>query len=76
MATGALRGAGDTRTPMLCHFTAYWIIGLPLGAWLCFARGWGALGLWIGLSLALILIGIVLLAVWRKAVHRFAGTSG
>jgi MATE family multidrug resistance protein len=68
VATGALRGAGDTRTPMLCHFTAYWIIGLPLGAWLCFRRGWGALGLWIGLSLALILIGIVLLVVWRRKV--------
>ena len=69
VATGALRGAGDTRTPMLCHFTAYWIIGLPLGAWLCFRRGWGALGLWIGLSLALILIGIVLLVVWRRKVR-------
>src|SRR5262249_34131167 len=68
-ATGALRGAGDTRTPMFCHFTAYWIIGLPLGAWLCFRRGLGALGLWVGLSLALILIGIVLLIVWRRAVH-------
>jgi MATE family multidrug resistance protein len=69
VATGALRGAGDTRTPMLCHFTAYWMIGLPLGAWLCFRRGWGALGLWIGLSLALILIGIVLLVVWRRKVR-------
>lgn len=70
VATGALRGAGDTRTPMLCHFTAYWIIGLPLGAWLCFRRGWGALGLWVGLSLALILIGIVLLVVWRSKVRQ------
>ena len=71
VATGALRGAGDTRTPMLCHFTAYWIIGLPLGVWLCFRRGWGAFGLWAGLSLALILIGIVLLIVWRRMVRRF-----
>jgi multidrug resistance protein, MATE family len=70
VATGALRGAGDTRTPMLCHFTAYWIIGLPLGAWLCFWRGWGAIGLWVGLSLALILIGIVLLFAWRRAVRK------
>jgi multidrug resistance protein, MATE family len=70
VATGALRGAGDTRTPMLCHFTAYWVIGLPLGAWLCFRRGWGALGLWVGLSLALILIGIVLLVVWRRTVRQ------
>jgi len=70
VATGALRGAGDTRTPMFCHFTAYWIIGLPLGAWLCFYRGWGAFGLWSGLSLALILIGIFLLFAWRRAVRR------
>jgi MATE family, multidrug efflux pump len=70
VATGALRGAGDTRTPMICHFTAYWIIGLPLGAWLCFQRGWGALGLWVGLSLALILIGIVLLFAWMRAVRK------
>jgi MATE family multidrug resistance protein len=76
VATGALRGAGDTRTPMLCHFTAYWIIGLPLGAWLCFRRGWGALGLWIGLSLALILIGIVLLIVWRRTTRRFSFVTG
>jgi MATE family multidrug resistance protein len=75
VATGALRGAGDTRTPMLCHFTAYWIIGLPLGAWLCFRRGWGAFGLWAGLSLALILIGIVLLFVWRRMVRRLLSVA-
>jgi len=69
VATGALRGVGDTRTPMFCHFLAYWIIGLPLGAWLCFRMGWGAIGLWSGLSLALILIGIVLWFVWRRAVR-------
>jgi len=70
VATGALRGAGDTRTPMLCHFTAYWIIGLPLGAWLCFRKNMGAFGLWAGLSLALILIGIVLLFAWRRTVRK------
>lgn len=75
VATGALRGAGDTRTPMICHFTAYWIIGLPLGAWLCFWRGWGAFGMWAGLSLALILIGIVLLCAWRREVRRMVMTS-
>lgn len=69
VATGALRGLGDTRTPMLCHFTAYWIIGLPLGAWLCFRLKWGAFGLWAGLSLALILIGIVLLLIWQRRVR-------
>jgi len=69
VATGALRGTGDTRTPMLCHFCAYWLMGLPFGAWLCFRRHWGPLGLWVGLSAALILIGILLLAFWRRRLH-------
>jgi MATE family multidrug resistance protein len=72
VATGALRGAGDTRTPMLCHLIAYWIIGLPLGYWLCFRLRWGAFGLWSGLSLALILIGVVLLVVWRRLIRRIS----
>jgi MATE family multidrug resistance protein len=76
VATGALRGAGDTRTPMFCHFTAYWIIGLPLGSWLCFSRGWGAFGLWAGLSLALILIGVVLLFAWRRRVRQLILAAG
>jgi multidrug resistance protein, MATE family len=74
VATGALRGTGDTRTPMLCHLIAYWVIGLPLGYYLCFYRGWGAFGLWAGLSLALILIGVVLLATWRRMTRRLAST--
>ena len=36
VATGALRGTGDTRTPMLANFIAYWLIGLPVGYVLCF----------------------------------------
>jgi MATE family multidrug resistance protein len=31
VATGALRGTGDTRAPMLCHMLLYWLLGLPLG---------------------------------------------
>jgi len=69
VATGALRGLGDTRTAMATHIVCYWLIGLPLGWWLTYSRGWGARGLWTGLSAALILIGIVLLAAWRKEAH-------
>jgi MATE family multidrug resistance protein len=72
VATGALRGAGDTRTPMVWHFAGYWMVGLPFGVWLCFAKRWGAAGLWTGLSLGLILIGIALTLVWRHTVARFA----
>lgn len=71
VVTGALRGAGDTRTPMICHFLAYWIIGLPLGYVLCFKFQMGARGLWMGLSLALILIGLALLGVWVRRERSF-----
>ena len=71
VATGALRGSGDTRTPMICHFVFYWALGLPLGALLCFRYGWGAAGLWAGLSLALILIGTALLYFWRRREKQF-----
>jgi len=69
VVTGALRGVGDTRTPMFCHLAGYWVIGLPVGALLCFRYGFGAAGLWTGLSLGLILIGIVLVAVWRRVAR-------
>jgi MATE family multidrug resistance protein len=72
VATGALRGTGDTRTPMICHFCAYWLMGLPFGAWLCFRQHWGVLGLWIGLSASLILIGILLLTFWRRRLRHLS----
>jgi MATE family multidrug resistance protein len=68
VATGALRGLGDTRTPMLAHFTGYWIIGLPVAYVLCFPMGWGAAGIWVGLCAALIPIGAALVLVWRWRV--------
>jgi MATE family multidrug resistance protein len=78
VATGALRGAGDTRTPMVCHFTGYWVIGMPLGWWLCFrgvaSRGMGAAGLWIGLSVGLVVIGVVLVEAWRRKVQAEAAS--
>jgi MATE family multidrug resistance protein len=75
VATGALRGTGDTRTSMFCHLVFYWLFGLPLGAYLCFHFGWGAPGLWAGLSAALILIGSALLYFWRRKEKSFATMS-
>ncbi|MFZ1205321.1 MAG: MATE family efflux transporter [Candidatus Acidiferrales bacterium] len=75
VATGALRGAGDTRTPMILSASIYWLIGVPLGAYLCFQRSWGASGLWSGLSISLILIGSVLVYVWHRKSHSFAAAA-
>ncbi len=66
VTTGALRGLGDTRTPMIVNLVGHWIIGLPLAYTLCFHYGWGAQGLWMGLAAGLIVTGLVLLAVWHR----------
>jgi MATE family multidrug resistance protein len=70
VATGALRGAGDTRTPMFANFVAYWMIGLPLGYFLAFPMAWGALGIWIGLCIGLMIIGSTLLVTWHRKLVR------
>jgi MATE family multidrug resistance protein len=67
VTTGALRGLGETRVPMIANLVGYWVFGLPLGLALCFALHRGIFGLWIGLTLALILIATTLLLRWRQA---------
>jgi MATE family multidrug resistance protein len=69
VTTGALRGSGDTHTAMLANLVAYWFIGLPVGYVLGFKLRWGAVGIWIGLCVGLMLIGSTLLLVWRKRMR-------
>lgn len=73
VATGALRGAADTRTPMIANFVAYWLMGLPIGYVLCFTLGWGALGIWIGLCGGLMIIGPAMLVAWHKRMQSLCG---
>ena len=70
VATGVLRGLGDTRTPMAMNVIGHWVLGLPVGYALCFSFGWGVAGLWIGLSIGLVFCAIVLVAAWiRRTRH-------
>jgi MATE family multidrug resistance protein len=66
IGTGALRGLGHTRGPMLLNLVAYGVIGLPVGYLLCFKTGLGIYGLWTGLTLALIFAAGMVLSLWLK----------
>jgi multidrug resistance protein, MATE family len=66
VATGALRGIGETRVPMLVNLGGYWVFGLPVGYLLCFHAGRGVQGLWWGLTLALVAIALILLYSWNQ----------
>jgi len=68
VATGVLRGLGDTRTAMLWNLVAHWFLGLPFGYVLCFVANLGVAGLWWGLSTGLIICGVGLLVVWTRHI--------
>ena len=63
---GTLRGYKDTRAPMLIALVAYWLIGLPVGATLCFGfssiPGIGVYGMWWGLVAGLVVVAGALFA--------------
>lgn len=60
---GALRGVQDVNVPTLISFVAYWVIAVPT----CYILGvkleGGPLGVWIGLTVGLVLASIAL--YWR-----------
>jgi MATE family multidrug resistance protein len=76
VSTGALRGLGETRVPMLANLVGYWVLGLPLGLTLCFIFGWGVYGLWIGLLVALVVVASALIVRWRHDSARLASQAG
>jgi multidrug resistance protein, MATE family len=63
VAAGALRGLNDTRVPLLFAAICFWAIGFAACYILGFTLGFGAIGIWIGLSLAVMLYAVLL--VWR-----------
>ncbi len=69
VATGIMRGSGDTRTPMLVNLVGHWFVGLPVGYTLCFVKGWGVIGLWVGFCVGLVSVGLILLVAWSRRVR-------
>jgi MATE family multidrug resistance protein len=60
VSIGVLRGAADTRAPMLINVLGFWLMGLPVSWWLGVHEGWGPAGLWWGLTLGLIVVAAML----------------
>lgn len=54
MALGLLRGVQDTRVPMVIAAGSYWGVGLPAAWALGFPAGLGGPGIWLGLTLGLV----------------------
>lgn len=67
VSTGVLRGAADTRAPMIINVLGFWLLGMPASLLLGFRLGLGPHGLWWGLVVGLAAVAILLLArvAWR-----------
>lgn len=76
LSAGSLRGLKDTRLPMVLTALSYWVVGLPLGAFLALRAGYGPHGMWIGIgagvSVAAVLLGARLW--WRLWGRPLAGS--
>jgi MATE family multidrug resistance protein len=74
-ATGAMRGAGRTTTPLYTHFVCYWVVGMPLGWGLAFHQHMAARGLWLGLLISLAGGAMVLVTAWQRLTRTFAAAG-
>lgn len=63
---GILRGIGDVKIPTFITFTAYWIVGVPAGYFLGIHQQFGVNGIWIGLTLGLLVASILLFFRFQK----------
>ncbi len=63
VAGGILRGAGDTRIPMVINIAGFWVVMMPLSWFFGFRTSLGAVGLWYGLVGGLGAVALLLL--WR-----------
>ena len=76
VAAGALRGLNDTRVPLVFAAISYWMIGFTAAYGLAFRAGFGAVGVWIGLSCGTAVYAVLLVLRFRRlASHPEFATS-
>jgi MATE family multidrug resistance protein len=70
VAAGALRGLNDTRLPLLFAAISYWLVGFPTACGLAFVAGFGAVGVWIGVSCGTAVYAVLLILRFRLLAGR------
>jgi MATE family multidrug resistance protein len=68
-----LRGAADTRVPMLITLLGYFVVGIPMAYGLGFHTSLRHQGVWAGLSVSLAVVALLLLwrvreVLWRRPI--------
>lgn len=63
-----LRGAADTRVPMLITLVGYWAVGFPVAYVLGFRTAMGPTGIWAGLVASLAVVAVMLVFRVRRVL--------
>jgi len=70
VSAGVLRGAGDTRAPLVANVLGFWLVGMPVSLWLGFRAGLGVTGLWWGFVAGLAAVAAFLVLRVRALLLR------
>jgi len=65
--SGGLRGAGDTRPPLIATIVGRWLVVLPLAWWWALGLGWGVVGVWWAFVAGLTVQAGIVAWRWRSA---------
>lgn len=65
VVSNAFNGSGDTQTPTKINFISFWLFQLPVAYVLAIVLGFGAMGVFIAITTAEILLAIIAI-VWFK----------
>ncbi len=70
VAAGALRGLNDTRMPLVFATISFWVIGFTACWWLGFQADLGAIGVWIGLTVGILVYAALLVTRFHVLTAR------
>ncbi|WP_343486533.1 MATE family efflux transporter [Allomuricauda sp. d1] len=66
VVTNAFNGSGDTQTPTKINFISFWMFQLPLAYVLALVLDFGAMGVFIAITTAEVLLAIIAIAWFKK----------
>ncbi len=62
----AINGAGDTKTPTILNLIAFWVVEIPLAAFMAFSLGWGPEGVYWTVAISETVFAILCIVVFRR----------
>jgi Na+-driven multidrug efflux pump len=62
----AFNGAGDTKTPTVVNFFAYWLVQIPLSYLFAITFGWGPAGVYVAVTISAAILAAIFVIVFRR----------